>query len=460
MWTGAPRSRAPPSGAASGTAGTAPGPTGPASAEPPTSPTNTRKQLLTETCGQECVEDYRPDDRLTSEFPLALSYGRDPSATARGLAGAGSFCGAAEALGPLHSKQTLFDRIVVALVAALDLPWARVLKGAKVIKACNSFTSGPRVLMADGTTKPIEDVRIGDEVIATDPATGETVARTVTAEITGEGLKDLVTLTLSVDGEAGRVTATDSHPFWIPALNRWIDAGDMTADEELRTSTDGTVRVTAVSRVQRPATVHNLTIAHLHTYYVLAGHTPLLVHNAGGKDPLNFGSGYTGRLDRINIGGQADFEVHVYHPGKEVGLFGSNSWFAKHGKGVDVELPKDVYNNLKGLAVEEMRRQHRIGPRTSRATTGSDLGSRVGADALRAGGTACRPLRLCTGSAAVSRGSRRARGGPSSRGPGVGRRLGTLRLLLRPVCQGPDRRPDRAGGRRPSARRGDRPEAQ
>ncbi|MFJ6493577.1 hypothetical protein [Streptomyces californicus] len=72
--------------------------------------------------------------------------------------------------------------------------------------------------MADGTTKPIEDVRIGDEVLATDPATGETVARMVTAEITGEGLKDLVTLALSVDGEAVRVTATDGHPFWIPEL--------------------------------------------------------------------------------------------------------------------------------------------------------------------------------------------------------------------------------------------------
>ncbi|MFF9062365.1 polymorphic toxin-type HINT domain-containing protein [Streptomyces sp. NPDC014882] len=295
-----------------------------------------------------------------------------------------SFCGAAEALGIIEDEVTTFDRIVVALVApdigawkkclsgdslkacgsaALDLPWARVLKGAKVLKACNSFVPGTLVLMADGTTKPIEDVRIGDEVLATDPATGETVARTVTAEITGEGLKNLITLTLTVDGETVLVTATEGHPFWIPGVDRWMEAGELTAGQELRTSTGGTVRITAVSRGQRPATVHNLTVAHLHTYYVLAGHTPLLVHNAGGKDPLNFGSGYTGRLDRINIGGQADFEVHVYHRGKEVGLFGSNGWFAKHGKGVDVELPKDVYNNLKGLAVEEMRRQHRIGPK-------------------------------------------------------------------------------------------------
>ncbi|WP_158244960.1 hypothetical protein, partial [Verrucosispora sp. ts21] len=30
------------------------------------------------------------------------------------------------------------------------------------------------------------------------------------------------------------------------------------------------------------ATVHNLTVANTHTYYVLAGATPILVHNTGG----------------------------------------------------------------------------------------------------------------------------------------------------------------------------------
>ncbi|GAA3641098.1 hypothetical protein [Streptomyces iranensis] len=39
--------------------------------------------------------------------------------------------------------------------ASLDLPWARVFKGLKVLKACNSFTPGTEVLMADGTTKPM-----------------------------------------------------------------------------------------------------------------------------------------------------------------------------------------------------------------------------------------------------------------------------------------------------------------
>ncbi|WP_110945800.1 hypothetical protein [Streptomyces avicenniae] len=39
--------------------------------------------------------------------------------------------------------------------------------------------------------------------------------------------------------------------------------------------------MTAVSRSTTRATVHNLTIEGIHTYYVLAAETPVLVHNCG-----------------------------------------------------------------------------------------------------------------------------------------------------------------------------------
>ncbi|WP_217208954.1 polymorphic toxin-type HINT domain-containing protein [Streptomyces sp. AC550_RSS872] len=212
-----------------------------------------------------------------------------------------AFCGAAESLGLLNYEQTLFDKIVVALVApdidawksclsgesvkscgsaALDLPWARVFKGAKVLKACNSFVPGTRVLMADGTTKAIEDVEIGDEVLATDPKTGETTVKTVTAEITGQGRKNLVTITLDIEGVEATVTATDGHPFWVPEIAEWITADELTPGRELRTAAGKLVRIANVDRRSRSATVHNLTVADFHSYYVLAGETPLLVHNS------------------------------------------------------------------------------------------------------------------------------------------------------------------------------------
>ncbi|WP_073951955.1 ricin-type beta-trefoil lectin domain protein [Streptomyces kebangsaanensis] len=150
----------------------------------------------------------------------------------------------------------------------------------------NSFTPGTRVLMADGSTKPIEEVKAGDKVIATDPKTGERRIETVTAEIKGQGLKHLVKVTIDTDGKKGtktaQVTATDGHPFWVPELGEWIDAADLKSGQWLQTSAGTYVQITAIQRWTSPgSTVHNLTVSDLHTYYVLAGAAPVLVHNCG-----------------------------------------------------------------------------------------------------------------------------------------------------------------------------------
>lgn len=148
----------------------------------------------------------------------------------------------------------------------------------------NSFVPGTRVLMADGSTKPIEDVQPGDKVKATDPETGQTRVETVTAAITGDGVKNLVKITIDTDGASGsktaQVTATDGHPFWVPELDEWINATNLQPGQWLRTGAGTYVQVAAVARwsTQRAA-VHNLTVADTHTYYVSAGDTPVLVHN-------------------------------------------------------------------------------------------------------------------------------------------------------------------------------------
>ncbi|SDE44654.1 polymorphic toxin-type HINT domain-containing protein, partial [Streptomyces sp. AmelKG-A3] len=67
------------------------------------------------------------------------------------------------------------------------------------------------------------------------------------------------------------------HPFWVEALDAWIDATDLQAGEWLRTSTGTYVQITAVERwTATTSAVHNLTVSDLHTYYVVAGSTPVL----------------------------------------------------------------------------------------------------------------------------------------------------------------------------------------
>ncbi|GAA0964241.1 polymorphic toxin-type HINT domain-containing protein [Actinocorallia libanotica] len=148
-----------------------------------------------------------------------------------------------------------------------------------VKKPPNSFPPGTRVLLADGTTRPIRDIRVGDDVWATDPATGVSGPRPVTGLITGQGSKHLVTVATGPFGRFGpAVTATAGHPFWNPGTRTWLDAEALVPGTPLGTPEGRTV-VADVRRHTAALRVHNLTVAGLHTYYVLAGGTPVLVHN-------------------------------------------------------------------------------------------------------------------------------------------------------------------------------------
>ena len=138
--------------------------------------------------------------------------------------------------------------------------------------------------MADGSRKPIGKVRLRDRVLATDPKTGRTEAKTVARLIIGYGRKSLVDITVDTDGVAGSatgvVTATDGHPFWLPGEQRWVTAEQLQTGSMLQTSTGDSVQVTAVRKSMAVQLVYNLTVEGIRTYYVQAGETPVLVHNS------------------------------------------------------------------------------------------------------------------------------------------------------------------------------------
>ncbi|MEU4564120.1 polymorphic toxin-type HINT domain-containing protein [Actinoplanes sp. NPDC023936] len=164
------------------------------------------------------------------------------------------------------------------------------------VRTPNSFLPGTPVLLADGTTVAIEQVKVGDRVLATDPIAGVTLGKPVTAVIVGAGQKSLVDVTIDIDGARGdktaTVTATDNHPFWVPALNDWIDAGRLSQHQWLRTSAGTYAQISAISHHTASTRVHNLTVADLHTYYVAAGDQPVLVHNENCGETDHLGDDY------------------------------------------------------------------------------------------------------------------------------------------------------------------------
>lgn len=137
------------------------------------------------------------------------------------------------------------------------------------------FSGDTTILMADGTTKPIADIRIGDS-IATHPAPSDVAL--VPATVTNT-YKHIVTDYLVIN-KSLRVT-----PEHIVFLNgSWQMIGDAQVGDWLQDSQSGRVVIDSISRHYDPLTVYNLTTDPYHTFIA----DGIYVHNEKGGGRQNF----------------------------------------------------------------------------------------------------------------------------------------------------------------------------
>jgi RHS repeat-associated protein len=135
-----------------------------------------------------------------------------------------------------------------------------------------SFTGDTLVLMADGTKKPIKDIEVGDKIIATDPETGQRVAR----KVTWVWVHDDQVIDLLIDGKT--ITTTEDHPFWSATDHTFEDAYQLASGELVLGDRGRLLTVSGLRYgTERTAQVYNLSIAGIHTYHV--GDDAVLVHN-------------------------------------------------------------------------------------------------------------------------------------------------------------------------------------
>lgn len=191
-------------------------------------------------------------------------------------------------------------------------------RAAKLVGGCKCFLAGTDVKMADGSTKDIEAVKLGDQVLATDPETGESGPRKVTRLIVTEDDKHFNELSIETDDGPEKLTATHEHPFWSPSKQEWVEARHLAKGMTLLTDKGEIVQILGNRAFARHARTYNLTVDDLHTYYVLAGETPVLVHNSNCPG-----------VGRDLIGGQEQF--HIIH-GDRTG--GGHKWPGQPGKTV------------------------------------------------------------------------------------------------------------------------------
>jgi len=225
---------------------------------------------------------------------------------------------------------------------------AKTKKDAGDGAACpiaHSFVAGTAVLLADGTTKPIEEVEPGDTVAAGDPSASlDGADKQVTHTIRTDDDREFVDVTVAGSGE--KLTTTEHHPFWSETRKKWVEAGDLREGELLRTSAGTYVQVSAVRSYQHKEVTYDLTVDDLHTYYVLAGAEAVLVHNcdmdnhvrasknaAYSKDPQNA----TGGVLHIEGHGSFDLNSSALHPDVKddilksgVGRMDDGSYYGSH----------------------------------------------------------------------------------------------------------------------------------
>jgi hypothetical protein len=120
------------------------------------------------------------------------------------------------------------------------------------------FTGETLILMADGTSRPIADIVVGDLVAAFADHRGSALeSRAVTDVMKHENHS-----VYSIDG---LVLATGEHPF-LSGGGDWVDADSINPGDELTLGNGGLHVVERIARADGVHDVYNLTVEGLHTY--------------------------------------------------------------------------------------------------------------------------------------------------------------------------------------------------
>ncbi len=131
------------------------------------------------------------------------------------------------------------------------------------------FLKGTPILMADGSFRPIEKVKVGDNVLAFDEESGELKPDKVTEFFEHTTEKYLII--------NGRLKVTDNHPVY--SNGKWVEAGELKVGDKLVSAKGEAETITSIKEVKRKAKVYNLEVNPYHTY--IAG--GIVVHNKTDK---------------------------------------------------------------------------------------------------------------------------------------------------------------------------------
>ncbi len=178
-----------------------------------------------------------------------------------------------------------------ALISSFAVSAASVAIG-NAINALKCFKEGTPVVTEAGL-KPIEEVKVGDKVLAYDEHTGEQAYKKVVRLFRN---KTDEWYHITANGE--EIVCTGGHPFYVlnasedrnairfddreETNGKWITAKELKKDDKLLLSDGsyGIIKSIKVEKLSKPETTYNFEVEDFHTYFV--GESEVLVHNACG----------------------------------------------------------------------------------------------------------------------------------------------------------------------------------
>ncbi|WP_235827905.1 polymorphic toxin-type HINT domain-containing protein [Brevibacillus migulae] len=129
------------------------------------------------------------------------------------------------------------------------------------IPDCDCFTAGTRVTTVEGE-KPIEEIAVGDQVLAKDDVTGEMAYKEV-EWLYQRNVEE--TYNITVGGEV--ITTTDEHPFWIVGKG-WVESKKLAVGDVLTTSDGKEIAIEKIEVKKEHNKVYNFKVKDFHTYFV------------------------------------------------------------------------------------------------------------------------------------------------------------------------------------------------
>ena len=157
---------------------------------------------------------------------------------------------------------------------------ALTVAAGNLIKTRCCFKEGTLVETENGL-KPIEEIEVGDKVLAYDETTGEQAYKPVV-----QLFRNTTKEWYHIHAGGEEIICTGGHPFYVASLDKFIPARELKVGSTLLLS-DGScviIEEIKVEKLSTSQTTYNFEVADFHTYYV--SDSKILVHNKCSLDSL------------------------------------------------------------------------------------------------------------------------------------------------------------------------------